>query len=860
MVLPSGTKLGPYEVVELIGAGGMGEVYRARDTRLGRDVAIKVLPASFAADPERLRRFEQEARAVAALSHPNILAVHDIGQYDGAPFLVTEILDGESLRDVLRRGVPSHRKAIDYAIQIAHGLAAAHGKDIAHRDLKPDNIFITREGRVKILDFGLAKVIEKAAASHDGGTMTSVVPATEVGTVVGTAGYMSPEQVRGTAVDCRTDIFSFGTVVYEMLSGNRAFKHDTTAETMTAILREEPPELMESGRQIPPGLDRIVRHCLEKAPEQRFQSARDLAFDLESLSTLTPSGSVSAAKTKERKHYRQVAAIAALVAVAALAGWKLSSALHPAISSQFHQLTFRRGTPDSARFTPDGLNVVYAAQWEGAEPELYTVAANGMDGHPLGIKNARLLAISSHGELAVALNPQRISSLLAPGNLGRTSEGSGAPKPEIENVQDADFSPDGSALAIVRFLQDQSLCQLEYPIGKALLRAPLISDLRFSRDGKYLAFIRHDNPTDDRGVVTIVRSSGEKVAASPLYESAAGLAWSASGEEVWTTSPLASGTIHALSLSGKTRIPLSVPGRLRLQDISAKGELLAEQGMTRRGMAVSINNGEIKRDLSWLHFSYVRAISDDGKMVLFEEEGSESVAYKVFVRDVDGSPAVPIGEGYGLALSRDKQWAMAQKLVQPEDEIWLLPIGPGQPRRISPPGFVPFVGASFLPDGKRVIYVAAEGGRPPRAWLLELDGGKPRAITPEGFGGAAVSPDGKWLVSYRLLVPTAEGVTLVSLVDGTSKPIANVKPSDFLLGWADDDQIYLTSPPDLQRATLKIEKLNPQTGVRSAWKELSYSPIGGIFPEAPIFTPDGKSFAYDYRLRLWDLYTVSGVR
>ena len=422
MALTPGTKLGPYELVALIGAGGMGEVYRARDQRLGRDVAVKILPASFAADADRLRRFEQEARAVAALNHPNILGVHDLGQQDGTPYMVCELLEGETLRAILARGPLSHRKAIDYGVQTAQGLAAAHSKDIAHRDLKPDNIFITREGRVKILDFGLAKTVANDSDATRVGTMTSGAPLTGVGTVVGTAGYMSPEQVRGAAVDCRTDIFSFGAVLYEMLSGVRAFQRDTTAETMTAILHDDPPENPPDGRALPPALDRIVRHCLEKAPEQRFQSARDMAFDLESVTTLTASGGLSAAKVKERKTRTSLfAAAAALVLLAGLAGWLLSSARHPASGAQFHQVTYRRGTPGTARFTPDGQNVIYTAAWEAAEPELYTVPADGVGGHPMGIKDARLLAISSKGELAVALAPKAHTTLLAPGNLARTT-------------------------------------------------------------------------------------------------------------------------------------------------------------------------------------------------------------------------------------------------------------------------------------------------------------------------------------------------------------------------------------------------------------------------------------------------------
>ncbi|MGA7442006.1 MAG: serine/threonine-protein kinase, partial [Candidatus Sulfotelmatobacter sp.] len=284
MNLTSGTKLGPYEIVTLLGAGGMGEVYRARDSRLKREVAIKVLPQALSLDADRLRRFEQEALATAALNHPNILAVFDIGTSEGSPYVVSELLDGETLRERLRGGPVVVRKALDYALQIAHGLAAAHEKGIIHRDLKPENLFLTKDGRVKILDFGLAKLTQpdptKAGAHTALPTMTQ---ATEAGMVMGTAGYMSPEQVRGAAVDPRSDIFSFGAILYEMISGKRAFHRETAADTMSAILKEDPPDLSETNRNVSPALERIVQHCLEKNPEQRFHSASDIAFDLEHL-------------------------------------------------------------------------------------------------------------------------------------------------------------------------------------------------------------------------------------------------------------------------------------------------------------------------------------------------------------------------------------------------------------------------------------------------------------------------------------------------------------------------------------------------------------------------------------------------
>jgi hypothetical protein len=860
MNITPGTMLGPYEIVVLIGAGGMGEVYRAKDARLGREVAIKVLPPSFAADPERVRRFEQEARAVAALSHPNILGVHDIGRHEDTRFLVSELLEGDTLRQILERGVPSHRKAMDYAIQIAHGLAAAHGKDIAHRDLKPDNIFVTRDGRIKILDFGLAKAVPtRSVLGQDGGlgTMTAVAPATEAGIVVGTASYMSPEQVRGAQVDCRADIFSFGAVLYEMLSGQRAFQRDTTAETMTAILKEEPPEWIESGRQIPPALDRIVRHCLEKSPELRFQSARDLAFDLESITTLTGTGSISTARIRERRRWWQFAVVAAVLVVAAGLGWKLAS-IRPAAHAQFHQLTYRRGTIGGARFTPDAKNVLFGAIWEASnEPEVYTVAADGVGGHPLGIRNARLLAVSKSGELAVALSPKFVTNLIIPGDLGRTSSAGGVPKAEIENVNAADFTPDGTALSIVRYDPENRICRVEYPLGKVLHTDKAVDYLRFSPDGKYLAFITHSERSDDRGNVIILKSTGEKVAQGPLFESAGGLAWSPSGKEVWTTSPLESGEIHALSISGKSRSPFTVPGRLRLLDIAADGQLLVTQGIARRGMVVSTSNGLWQRDLSWLDFGYMRGITADGKTILFEEEGSANEKYQVFLRDVDGSPAVPIGEGYGLAVSTDKKWVLAQKLTEPVQEVWVYPVGPGEPRRLSPPNLNPQVAGSFLSDNKHVLYVANEAGHQARTWIQDIDNGSPHPVTEEGTTGYLASPDGKVLLTRpRLNQPEF----LIEIESGVHRAILGLSPGDIVLGWTSDGQLYVSSAPTPTRTALHVETLNPHTGVRTPWHDLIPPPIGGVEPNPPIITQNGATVGFAYRLRLADLYMISGVR
>src|ERR1700736_2016238 len=365
MPLSSGTRFGPYEITAPLGAGGMGEVYRARDTRLDREVAIKVLPEFVSSDPDRLWRFEQEARAAAALNHPNILAVYQMGTYEGMPYLVSELLEGETLRESLRRGPVVLRKAIDYGVQIAHGLAAAHEKGIVHRDLKPENLFVTKDGRVKILDFGLAK-LERPDSEGSGQTnMPTATRGTEPGVVLGTLGYMSPEQVRGRPADPRSDIFAFGAILYEMLSGKRAFHGDSAADTMSAILTKEPPNLSETNRNIAPALERLVRHCLEKNPEERFHSAHDLAYDLAALSGESISGARAATRLPGEISKRRVRApVAAGLAVAALVlGALASRALFRTAADppRFTRLTFRRGLVQSARVAPDGDTLVYGA-------------------------------------------------------------------------------------------------------------------------------------------------------------------------------------------------------------------------------------------------------------------------------------------------------------------------------------------------------------------------------------------------------------------------------------------------------------------------------------------------------------------
>jgi Tol biopolymer transport system component len=645
MAITSGTKLGPYEVLSAIVAGGMGEVYRARDPRLNREVAIKVLPPQLSDDRQRLQRFEQEALAAAALDHPNILVVYDIGtQDDGSPYIVSELLQGESLRERLRAGPLSLRKTVDYALQIARGLAAAHDKGIVHRDLKPENIFITRDGRVKLLDFGLAKLTQAAALSDDSETRTIQ---SDAGTVLGTVGYMSPEQIRGKPADARSDLFAFGAVLYEMISGKRAFHGETAADTMSAILDSEPPELTETNRNVPPALERIVRHCLEKTPEERFRSAHDVAFDLETLTSIssTQMAARGANKATRRRITVALMALTVLVGMVTYLAGKYSSA--PALPPRFHRITYERGSVLSARFAADGQSVIYDAAWEGKPAHLFSTPANVPEPRALDLENAHLFAVSPSGEAALGLGGRVENHLMVIGaTLARSPLGGGSPREMLQDVLTADWSPNGT-LAVAHSAGGHM--RIEYPIGKVLYETSgWVSDLRFSPRGDKIAFLDHPIWPDDRGRVAVVDLAGNKKDLSAEWEAEDGLAWAPGGKEIWfaATSAGVDRSLFAVTLAGKQRQVLSVPDSLRLYDIYPDGRVLLSAGHERVGMIGTTIADDKGHDLSWSGWTVVTDISPDGKWVLFDEQSEfAGPNYTVAMRSIDGSPPLKLGDG-----------------------------------------------------------------------------------------------------------------------------------------------------------------------------------------------------------------------
>ncbi len=868
MALNSGTKLGPYDIESLLGAGGMGEVYRARDARLNRMVAIKVLPKAFSADADRLQRFTQEARAAAALNHPNILSIFDIGEADGAPYIVSELLEGTTLRELVRNGPMPVRKAIDCALQTARGLAAAHDKGIVHRDLKPENIFVTDDGRVKILDFGLAKLTRPEASSEGGDTLTAQVN-TEPGQVMGTAGYMSPEQVRGKAADHRADIFAFGSILYEMLSGKRAFHGESPAETMSAILKEEPEELSETGRNIPLPLERIVRHCLEKSPAKRFQSAGDVAFNLEQLAdssvgTRTSAQAVVVApeleesgKVEARRGGLPLVAVAAMVLVAAGVAWWLGRGSVKPSLPEYQQITFRTGSIGNARFTPDG-NIVYSASWDGGENQLYMALTQENGARELGFKDAELLSISKSGELAIRLNTVELVGHTRVGTLARVPLSGGAPRQVLDNVEGADWAADGEGMAVVRYLPENRHWRLEYPMGKVLLDTiNWISTPRISPDGKLVAIADHENTAgDDQGSVAVVDLSGREKKLSSGWASIEGIAWGRGGEEVWfTATRLGNGdNLRGVTLEGKVRTITNVPGGMWLQDIH-DGVVLTVTNQMRVGIRGMVEGAKEERELGWLGWSILGDVSRDGKQILFEEAGDGGGPnYTVFFRNTDGSPPVRIGEGVSEAISPDGKWV----ITKPANggALKLVPTGAGETKEITHDS-VTYDPVRYLPDGKHLLAIGIEPGHGARDYLINIDDGSSKAITPEGTTGTTLSADGR-----NAVVLGPDGNWGIWPLDGGGlRPIPGLDSKWFVDGWSADGKSLYVSASHRSENTVSVYRVNVSDGKMEPWKVLGAGLLAGAtkaYP--PHFSSDGGAYAYMYRQALSEAYVVKGLK
>ena len=863
MHLAPGTRLGQYEIVDRLGSGGMGEVYRARDTRLGREVAVKALSGELSRDPQRLSRFEAEARSASALNHPNIVTIHEIGREDGTPFIVMELVDGRTLRDLLYSGPLPPRRAVAIAAQLADALARAHEAGIVHRDVKPENVMVTRDGLVKILDFGLAKVDQREENSGDRRDAT-VTEETREGAVVGTSGYMSPEQASGQSVDFRSDQFSFGSVFYEMLAGKRAFHGPTRAETLAAIIRDEPEPMATAAPRVPVPLRWIAERCLAKLPEERYASTRDLARDLQGardhFSQIEGEASPLAPAGRGRRRLWASAGLAAAVAALVALAYVVGAAARARDQPSFRRLTFRDGTVWTARMAPDGQTIVYGASWNGAPIQIYSTRPEIPESVPLPLPPANVLAISPAGEMAISLGARPSGPFQTAGTLARSTLAGGGPREILESVQGADWTADGASLAVLRSINGRS--RLEFPIGRTVVELPsgYISHPRVSPDGQLLAYLEHPMRGDDSGLVALVDRNGTRRVLSAGWITVRGLAWSPDGREVWFTAA-ASGSsraLHAVDLSGRRRLVLRSPGALTLHDISQERRVLLARESSREGIVGRPPATSQERDLSWHDWSRPVDMTPDGTAVLFDETGEGGGSgYAVYLRTTDGSPAVRLGDGHALALSPDGKWALSTPHRTPA-ELVLLPTGAGEPRRIPTGHFANILRAIWVPEGDRLIIAANEPGRGTRLYTQSLQGNDVRAFTPEGTGPAsAVTPDGARVVApdidRRLMFYEVAGGVEPSPVPGTELGDVPVRFTP------DGRSLYVLVRGDGARG--EVHLVDVRSGDRAFWKEIQPADPIGVYGVPRLFlSADGQSYVYSFVRMLDELFLVDGLR
>ena len=863
MALTSGTKLGPYEIIAPIGAGGMGEVYEARDTRLDRRVAIKILPAHLSDDVSRRQRFEREAKTISSLNHPHICTLYDIGRQDGVDFIVMEYVEGVTLAARLEKGPLPTAEVLEYGIQLASALDKAHRNGVAHRDLKPGNIMLTKSGS-KLLDFGLAKASPPLTAGATGATLTNAAaqadPVTREGAVVGTVPYMSPEQVEGKEVDARSDIFSLGAVLYEMVTGGRAFQGQSDFSVASAVLVKEPAPISTLQPLTPPALERTIRVCLAKDADARWQSAGDLCKELRWIAEGgshagigMPMSAAARRAIRPRIAWMLAAVFAAVALAALLRGSFLGRGPEPLA---FRQLNFRREAIFEAAFAEKDT-VVYSAATAGNTPQIFAVRPNYPEPQPLGPPGTHLLAVSSKGELAVLIGAKYIAYRLFTGTLARMPLDGGAPREMQEGVRQADWSPEGSQLAIIREFEGKD--RLEFPIGHVLREVSgYMSDLRFSPRGDRIAYFEHPRKWDDRGSVNIVDLAGNNLVLSEGYWSERGLAWSPDGREILFSASQSGGsfTVYAVTPAGKRRIAFQSPGGLTIQDVARDGRWLATRVDFRYAAMVHTPVDTADRDLSWLNTSHARALSPDGQTLLFAETAL-GTNYAVCLRKTNGSPVVRLGEGWPADLSADGKWVLAVVQSHPP-QIVIYPAGAGETQQLKRGEIENYVTAQWFRDGKSVLIGGNEPGKSTRFYVQkisvqEADGGVARPVTPEGTRDGWLSADGK-----LVLARGPEGKYFVyTIAGGAPQPVPGLTEADVLAQWSADGRAVLV----YRRAEIpcRLERVDLATGQRTLFKEFAPTDRTGLLSMREMFvTDDLRSYAYTAYYQVSSLFVSEG--
>jgi Tol biopolymer transport system component len=805
-------------------------------------------------------RFEREAKTISSLNHPHICTLFDVGRENDTDYLVMELVDGETLAHRIENGPLPVADVMRIGAQIADALDRAHKAGVVHRDLKPGNVMLAKSG-VKLMDFGLARATGLAGSGSGASALTHsptvAQPLTAEGTIVGTFQYMAPEQLEGRETDARSDIWALGCVLYEMATGKRAFDGSTQASLISSIMRDEPRAMSELSPMSPPALERCVRQCIAKDPDDRWQSAGDLRRELEWIASGSGAARTATGMTPApRSGARTAWIIAGVAAVAAsvLAVTLLQSSHEPATPPEFTARTYRPMTIFNAAFAPDGKTMVFSAAPEGNVPQLYVIRPENPDPQPFGELHTHLLSVSSNGELAVLTGAVYMTQRLFIGTLARMPLGGGAAREVLENVREADWSPDGAQIAIIHEVDGRD--RLEFPIGKVLVESGgYVSDLHFSPQGDRIAYMEHPSRYDDRGGVCVVDLGGKVTKLADGYSGEEGLAWSPDGREVLYSASTRGTTSSVWGVSpGKPpRVVTSSAGGLVIYDVNAQGEWLAAHDDVTWHAMVHTPAWEADHDLSWLDGSLFPMLSRDNSDCLFTEQGAAISGnnYEVCFRKTNGGGVIQLGEGVSWDLTPDGRKALA--MISSPPQIVIYPTGAGTPQKLER-GNIENYGLRgwWFPDGDSILFWANEPGRRYRYYTQKLAGGAPRAVTPEGTGEGALARNGTFVIAQS----TDKSWSIYSLGGSAPRRLSFLQEDDELISTTADGRtayVFRHGP-----IPIRVERVDLENGRRTLYPEMALNARGGLKDMTPWYiSDDEKTYTYWTWIQLSTLFTVS---